>query len=207
MSVGKHPSLLHIFMITQAPAFFYPCLLSQAVFLSVCAEGCTHAAPPCSSMTRRSSHRAALHLAAAGRRMQEKTKPLLRASSRQGSRTRSTPPCQLDDAALVPSCCAPSRCGWSPYAGKATDSSTSKLVPESMAFPAHGSSGFHMIIQTIPPLLSLTIFCIVSWSFTWHSSPIMEILLVMPSLTSCSTVFPKMLVSQMPSSSFRASEI
>ena len=120
-------------------------------------------------------------------------------------RTRFTPPCQLDDAALVPSCCAPSRCGWSPYAGKATDSSTSKLVPESMAFPAHGSSGFHMIIQTIPPLLSLTIFCMVSWSFTWHSSPIMEILLVMPSLTSCSTVFPKMLVSQMPSSSFRAS--
>lgn len=59
MSVGKHPSLLHIFMITQAPAFFYPCLLSQAAFLSVCAEGCTHAAPPC----------------------------------------------QLDDAALVPSCC------------------------------------------------------------------------------------------------------
>ena len=47
MSVGKHPSLLHIFMITQAPAFFYPCLLSQAAFLSVCAEGCTHAAPPC----------------------------------------------------------------------------------------------------------------------------------------------------------------
>lgn len=120
-------------------------------------------------------------------------------------RTRFTPPCQLDDAALVPSCCAPSRCGWSPYAGKATDSSTSKLVPESMAFPAHGSSGFHMIIHTIPPLLSLTIFCMVSWSFTWHSSPIMEILLVMPSLTSCSTVFPKMLVSQMPSSSFRAS--
>ena len=120
-------------------------------------------------------------------------------------RTRFTPPCQLDDAALVPSCCAPSRCGWSPYAGKATDSSTSKLAPEAMAFPAHGSSECHMIIQTIPPLLSLTIFCMVSWSFTWHSSPIMEILLVMPSLTSCSTVFPKMLVSQMPSSSFRAS--
>ena len=120
-------------------------------------------------------------------------------------RTCFPPPCQLDDAALVPSCCAPSCCGWSPYARKATDSSTSKLVPESMAFLAHGSSGFHMIIHTIPPLLSLTIFCMVSWSFTWHSSPIMEILLVMPSLTSCSTVFPKMLVSQMPSSSFRAS--
>lgn len=167
MSVGKHPSLLHIFMITQAPAFFYPCLLSQAVFLSVCAEGCTHAAPPCSSMTRRSSHR----------------------------------------AALVPSCCAPSRCGWSPYARKDKTPSASKLASGVPSFLAHGSSGFHMIIQTIPPLLSLTIFCMVSWSFTWHSSPIMEILLVMPSLTSCSTVFPKMLVSQMPSSSFRASEI
>ena len=161
MPVGKHPSLLHIFMITQAPAFFYPCLLSQAVFLSVCAEGCTHAAPPC----------------------------------------------HLDDAALVPSCCAPSRCGWSPYARKDKTPSASKLASGVPSFPAHGSSGFHMIIQTIPPLLSLTIFCMVSWSFTWHSSPIMEILLVMPSLTSCSTVFPKMLVSQMPSSSFRASEI
>lgn len=122
-------------------------------------------------------------------------------------RTRFTPPCQLDDAALVPSCCAPSRCGWSPYARKDKTPSASKLASGVPSFLAHGSSGFHMIIQTIPPLLSLTIFCMVSWSFTWHSSPIMEILLVMPSLTSCSTVFPKMLVSQMPSSSFRASEI
>ena len=121
--------------------------------------------------------------------MQEKPQTPPQASLFRGCHTRATPPCQLDDAALVPLCFASSRCGWSPYAGKATDSSTSKLVPESMAFPAHGSSGFHMIIQTIPPLLSLTIFCMVSWSFTWHSSPIMEILLVIPSLTSCSTVF------------------
>lgn len=120
-------------------------------------------------------------------------------------RTRFPPPCQLDGAALVPSCCAPSRCGWSPYARKDKTPSASKLASGALSFLAHGSSGFHMIIHTIPPLLSLTIFCMVSWSFTWHSSPIMEILLVMPSFTSCSTVFPKMLVSQMPSSSFRAS--
>ena len=120
-------------------------------------------------------------------------------------RTRIIPPCQLDDAALVPSCCAPSRCGWSPYARKDKTPSASKLASGALSFLAHGSSEYHMMIQTIPPLLSLTIFCMVSWSFTWHSSPIMEILLVMPSLTSCSTVFPKMLVSQMPSSSFRAS--
>ena len=102
---------------------------------------------------------------------------------------------------------ATSRCGWSPYVKKHRESSASKLAPDSPHFFTHGSSGFHMIIHTIPPLQSLTIFCMVSWSLTWHSSPIMEILLVMPSLTSCSTVFPKMLVSQMPSLSSPASEM
>ena len=63
------------------------------------------------------------------------------------------------------------------------------------------------MMQTIPPLESLTIFCMVSCSLIWLSSPIMETLLVMPSLTSCSTVLPKMFVSQMPSLEVSASEI
>ncbi len=145
---------------------------------------------------------ASLHLAAAGRRMQEKTKPLLRASSRQADLSHVLYPAMPARFRF-----APSRCGWSPYARKDKTPSASKLASGVPSFLAHGSSGFHMMIHTIPPLQSLTIFCMVSWSLTWHSSPIMEILLVMPSLTSCSTVFPKMLVSQMPSSSFRASEM
>lgn len=55
-----------------------------------------------------------------------------------------------------------------------------------------------IIMQTIPPLLSFTIFCIVSCSFSWLSSPITATLAVIPSFTSCSTVFPKIFVSQIP---------
>ena len=46
-----------------------------------------------------------------------------------------------------------------------------------------------MIIQTMPPLLSLTIFCMVSCNFDWLSSPMDAILLRMPSCTSCSMDF------------------
>ena len=63
------------------------------------------------------------------------------------------------------------------------------------------------MIQTIPPLESLTIFCMVSWSFNWLSSPIMVSLLVIPSFTSCSTDLPKMFVSQMPASLWLESEM
>ena len=51
-----------------------------------------------------------------------------------------------------------------------------------------------MIIQTMPPLLSLTIFCMVSCNFDWLSSPMDAILLRMPSCTSCSMDLPKIFV-------------
>ena len=53
-----------------------------------------------------------------------------------------------------------------------------------------------MIIQTIPPVLSFTTFCMVSCSFSLDSSPRDAILVEMPSHTNCSTVFPKIFVSQ-----------
>ena len=53
------------------------------------------------------------------------------------------------------------------------------------------------VAAILPPLLSLTIFCMVSWSLVWLSSPMAEILVRMPSWTSCSMDLPKMLVSQM----------
>ena len=58
--------------------------------------------------------------------------------------------------------------------------------------------GNQMMIHTMPPLLSFTIFCMVSWSFNGLSSPITATLAVIPSFTSCSTVFPKIFVSQIP---------
>lgn len=62
---------------------------------------------------------------------------------------------------------------------------------------ANANRIFYMIIHTRPPLLSFTIFCMVSWSFTWLSSLIMASLFLIPSSTSCWMDFPKMLVSQM----------
>ena len=63
----------------------------------------------------------------------------------------------------------------------------------------------YKIMQTIPPLLSFTIFCMVSCSFIWHSSSIIEILPRMPSSISSPMDFPKILVSQAPSSLFSPS--
>lgn len=63
----------------------------------------------------------------------------------------------------------------------------------------------YKIMQTIPPLLSFTIFCMVSCSFIWHSSSIIEILPRMPSSISSPMDFPKILVSHAPSSLFSPS--
>lgn len=63
----------------------------------------------------------------------------------------------------------------------------------------------YKIMHTIPPLLSFTIFCMVSCSFIWHSSSIIEILPRMPSSISSPMDFPKILVSQAPSSLFSPS--
>ena len=65
----------------------------------------------------------------------------------------------------------------------------------------------YKMMQTIPPLLSFTIFCIVSCSFIWHSSSIIEILPRMPSSISSPMDFPKILVSHAPSSLFSPSLI
>lgn len=66
---------------------------------------------------------------------------------------------------------------------------------------------FYMMIHTMPPRLSLTIFCMESWSFAWLSSVIWAILLRIPSSTSCSTDFPKIFVFQIPSEFFALSLI
>src|SRR5699024_5605981 len=60
-------------------------------------------------------------------------------------------------------------------------------------------SRFHMMMHTIPPLESFTIFCIESCSFTWLSSLIMAILFFIPSITRSSTDFPKIFVPHTPS--------
>ena len=64
----------------------------------------------------------------------------------------------------------------------------------------HTEKSLYIMIQTIPPLLSLTIFCMVSCSFNWLSWLIEEILLRIPSCTSCSMDLPNIFVSQIPSS-------
>lgn len=62
---------------------------------------------------------------------------------------------------------------------------------------------FQIIMHTSPPLLSLTIFCMVSCNFTWLSSSIIVILLRIPSSTSSPMDFPKIFVCQIPSSCSR----
>ena len=63
--------------------------------------------------------------------------------------------------------------------------------------PVPDLPSFYIIIHTMPPLLSLTIFCMVSCSLDWLSSPMEVSLLRMPSCTSCSMDFPNIFVSQM----------
>ena len=58
----------------------------------------------------------------------------------------------------------------------------------------------YMMMHTSPPLLSLTIFCMVSCSFSWLSSLIIAILFCIPSITSSSIDLPKIFVPQIPSS-------